>query len=39
MYGMYYVFKTSPKTTLNESMAQDQFVTHLISSKWDNRIK
>ena len=37
MYGMYDAFKTSLETTLKESMTQDQFVAHLISSEWDNR--
>lgn len=37
LYGMYDAFKTSLETTIKESMTQDQFISHLVASEWDNR--
>jgi DNA replication protein DnaC len=37
LYGMYDAFKTSLENTLKEQMTQDQFISHLVASEWDNR--
>ena len=37
LFGMHDAFKTSLENTIKEKMTQDQFVSHLVHSEWDNR--
>lgn len=37
LFGMHDAFKTSLETTIKERMTQDQFISHLVYSEWDNR--
>jgi len=37
LFGMHDAFKTSLESTIKENMTQDQFVSHLVASEWDNR--
>ena len=37
LFGMHDAFKTSLENTIKEKMTQDQFVSHLVQSEFDNR--
>lgn len=37
LFGMHDAFKTSLENTIKERMTQDQFISHMVESEWDDR--